>query len=31
MPRPRLALVEALRENASAAIDVSDGLAGEQA
>jgi thiamine-monophosphate kinase len=30
-PRPRLALAEALREHASAAMDVSDGLAGDLA
>ena len=31
LPRPRLALAEALRENASAAMDISDGLAGDLA
>ena len=31
LPRPRLALADALRENASAAMDVSDGLAGDLA
>ncbi len=31
MPRPRGALAEALRENASGAMDVSDGLAGDLA
>jgi thiamine-monophosphate kinase len=30
-PRPRLAAAQALRENASAAMDVSDGLAGDLA
>jgi thiamine-monophosphate kinase len=30
-PRPRLAVVEALREHASAAMDISDGLAGDLA
>lgn len=31
LPQPRLALAEALRENAHAAMDVSDGLAGDLA